>query len=83
MNNSLGTPLNYHQSNQRQWARRFKYVRALCCTCALIERAVAAGGGGRGGGGGGICPRAPVEGGRRQDVNLKKILRCLTKINKF
>ena len=49
-----------------------------------ISEAVAAGGGGRGdGGGGGICPRAPVEGGRRQDVILKKILSCLTKINKF
>ena len=29
-------------------------------------------GGSGGGGGGGICPRAPVEGGRRQDVILKK-----------
>ena len=39
--------------------------------------------GGRGEGGGGTCPRAPVEGGRRQDVILKKIKSCLTKINKF
>ena len=29
--------------------------------------------GGGGGGGGGICPRAPVEAGRRQDVIKKKI----------
>ena len=29
---------------------------------------VVAGEGGGGGGGGGICPSAPVEGGRRQDV---------------
>ena len=41
------------------------------------------GGGGGGLGGGGICPWAPVVGGRRQDVILKKILSCLTKINKF
>ena len=34
-----------------------------------------------GGRGGGICPRAPVEGGRRQDVICKKVLSCLTKIN--
>ena len=31
--------------------------------------------------GGGICPRAPVEGGRRQDVVFKKILSCLTKFD--
>ena len=44
----------------------------------LSARGSVAAGGGEGGGGGGICPRAPVEGGRRrQDVNFKKILSCV------